>query len=512
MEAPFLLELLERSRRSGPAPLPEPLVSALGEVLLAWLVDEHAQTPPQLHRETFARLGCMSPEQARGRPIDVRSDVFAAGVLLFELACGKRPFEGITELVAGEVSTPLAANPKLSEPLAAVLARALTLEPQGRYPTAAELRIALELAAPPAGPDAVTEWATQWQPAAAPDSAQVAPPPKPAKPRAGLRWLGATAFVIVPIAATLFLLRAQEQHQLDLEAGLAASLRPCEIVTDPPGATLIIDGAVFSERAPTVARFEPGRDYVIEVKGPGALSAVRKIRDQKRIAFRLADGAVTESTLYGAPPKPLPPQQQPAAAPPTEPQRVKTPVPYDFERGPVEFTLGPEHQVGIPPQNCIDVPASRKKPYRTHASHLFALFTQAKGSERLVTVEDWVPEPGQLCLFMVTDSSTHLLLNRSLLRWESALSSVKKPLVYVDGADRVLIRSFPPGRWRVRVTGGSGAYHPVLVTQGHNGVETSRVLDAYETLVDAPKSMWFTVPVLESEPDLRFAVKVEKVP
>jgi len=518
MEAPFLLESLERSRRLGAgSALDEPLVSALGDVLLAWLVSEHAQTPPRLQREPFARLGCMSPEQARGRPIDVRSDVFAAGALLFELACGKRPFDGISELVEGEISTPRAANPRLSEPLAAVLSRALAADPQARYATAAELRAALELASPPAGPDAVEAWAARLQEPAPPKAGDPAAAPPQPKRRLPLRWLGATAFVVVPIAATLFVLRAHEQHQLDVEEGYAASLRPCEILTDPPGAALIIDGVTYSERAPTVVRFEPGRDYVIEVKGAGGYSASRKIRDQKRLVIRLSDGAVTESIVYGAPPKHVraaarPAEaQQPAKTAAPEATTSKRIVPYDFEKGPVEFTLEPEHQVGIPPGNCIEVPATRKKPFKTHASHVLALFTPMKGSEQLVTLEDWAPEPGQLCVFVVTDSASHFDLNKSLLRWEQSLSVVKKPLVYVDGTDRVLVRSFAPGTWRVRVTGGSGGYHPVLVTVSHQGGDDDQVLDQYETFVENPKAMWFTVPVIEAEPDLRFAVRIDKV-
>jgi len=92
----------------------------------------------------------MSPEQAEGRTVDARSDVFAFGVLLFELATGRRPFErdaAVATLAAilRDPAPPLAdLRPDLPPALVHLVERCLRKEPDRRFHAIADVRVALE--------------------------------------------------------------------------------------------------------------------------------------------------------------------------------------------------------------------------------------------------------------------------------------------------------------------------------------------------------------------------------
>jgi serine/threonine protein kinase len=103
----------------------------------------------------------MSPEQALGRPVDARSDLFSLGVVLYEALAGKRPFEGesVTEtmmnIIMQEQVDLATIAPKVPASLAEIVARSLQKKPERRFGSAGELVDALskvDFKAPPPRP------------------------------------------------------------------------------------------------------------------------------------------------------------------------------------------------------------------------------------------------------------------------------------------------------------------------------------------------------------------------
>ncbi|SAL03704.1 serine/threonine protein kinase [Caballeronia calidae] len=94
----------------------------------------------------------MSPEQFTGEPVDGRSDLFSAAIVLYQMLAGCRPFAGASQAeVMRQVMhetprMPSACNPALPSALDAVLMRALSRRPDARFQTANALRRALDVA------------------------------------------------------------------------------------------------------------------------------------------------------------------------------------------------------------------------------------------------------------------------------------------------------------------------------------------------------------------------------
>ncbi len=120
----------------------------------------------------------MSPEQCRGGKVDPRSDIYALGVMIYEMLTGRTPFQAdnYTALAHAHIYEPVPPptlfNPRIAPAVQAVILRALAKEPAHRFSHAPDLSVALEYAA--AGSAAVAPGERSSQRLAAISAAQPA--------------------------------------------------------------------------------------------------------------------------------------------------------------------------------------------------------------------------------------------------------------------------------------------------------------------------------------------------
>ena len=125
---------------------------------LAATITAATASPGTRQGAVLGTLAYMSPEQAQGKPVDARSDVFSFGCVLYEMFSGKRPFQQDSNLLtlAAILRDPVpplkSVRPDVPADVERIVARSLEKEPADRYPSAVEMRDALAACrtAPPA--------------------------------------------------------------------------------------------------------------------------------------------------------------------------------------------------------------------------------------------------------------------------------------------------------------------------------------------------------------------------
>jgi hypothetical protein len=288
------------------------------------------------------KLGYMSPEQADGRPVDASSDLYAVGIVLWEMLAGARLFHADSDLEVlallrrAVVPDPPMRNAPAERELRNIVRRALARDRAARYADAAsferDLEHYLSIAAQidpaarlaelvrevdPGAPEGDDGWAPTV-PEADPDAAPTVVAPS-SPPRAGRWGPWAWAAPLVAVAAAVAVLWT---------AGVIGGDRPADVAADP-GPPAGVPGA------PTPA--SPAR-------APGAPAPASPAREAAPSAI--------------APPAPTP--REPAATTPHEPPAAAAPATADPLRPATPATRRPRRPREDPAAPDRPVPTSRE--------------------------------------------------------------------------------------------------------------------------------------------------------
>lgn len=278
------------------------LVTLEGKVKVADFGLARAAEEVQTTGGLVGTVAYVAPEQARGLPVDGRTDIYATGCVLYELLTGSQPFEGdaasiLNQHLTGRVPAPSADRPEVGAEIDLIVQKATAPDPAERYATALEMRAALEDAvqstdeAPPLSE--LTQELTSEVPAEALDT--MAPGVRP--PRRRLRRLLIATLVIAGIALAAFLVRPaklpdvigmndeQAKDRL-VQAGFGANLRSVQSDEE--------EGKVVDTDPDPGRVIRRGRTVVVEVsRGP----AVTEVPVLKGLQHKDALAAIKRAGL-----------------------------------------------------------------------------------------------------------------------------------------------------------------------------------------------------------------------
>jgi serine/threonine protein kinase/Tfp pilus assembly protein PilF len=260
-------------------------------------------TTPEVPREgtILGTVSYMSPEQAEGREVDSRSDVFSFGVLLYQMATGKRPFEG--ETPASTLAKILEAEPEplsahrqgLPAELEAIVSRCLRKDPGDRYADGRDLVAALR-GLP----------ASEEPPPAA--------PPEPAAPKVP-RWIWGAALVVLillvavlagpwrdePVESPLAPAAAPETPSVavlpfhNLSAEEDAQYFSAGVTEEILSKLSRLDGLEVASRSSVASFTDPARDVQQIARDLGVRylldGSVRRAGDRVRVSAQLVDAS-----------------------------------------------------------------------------------------------------------------------------------------------------------------------------------------------------------------------------
>jgi hypothetical protein len=286
-----------------------------------------------------------SPEQAMGRELDARADIFAAGAVLYQMLCGRLPWQGermevLQAITQGNFPPPRALNPGLSVELERILLTAMAVERERRYPSAQAFGEALEtylhtcvpdfpasalahfmgylfeselvaegrpVRLPPDFLGQLEQWSRslpEEPPRLRTPSRPSVPvptvPPPPASPEPVRRRWSPASWVLfgAPVAAALlaavFFLSREDNKTFSVE-----------LTSTPQGASVWVDGLLLMEHTPTTIPLSADREHLLEVHAIGMESWSQRVRADEgatlavRANLRPASPRLAQQSLSG---------------------------------------------------------------------------------------------------------------------------------------------------------------------------------------------------------------------
>jgi serine/threonine protein kinase len=164
-----------------------------------------AANPLTSSGQSVGTVAYMSPEQARGDPLDARSDLFALGVVFYEMATGRQPFNGTTTAVVFDrilnhpPVAPITLNAQLPPEFQDFLNKTLEKDRELRCQSAAELRADLKRLQRKSNSDKVSSFH-----ASAPSTSQIATSSGDHRRPASKLWIAAIAALVLVVLAGFF--------------------------------------------------------------------------------------------------------------------------------------------------------------------------------------------------------------------------------------------------------------------------------------------------------------------